>query len=216
MPTNPTRDTPTVREDELRERMATWRYRLHGPMSAGERLELIADLDRVLAALDAACECACHDEAEDMPWCDDHQRADPCELCGSPRLLPATPDSEPSAGRCPDCRRVIPKMHEGHRHAKDCPRYSSADTERLDLWEIIEDEAWTIQAVDEYDSLAGDGDVRWDVIQYHMAEPRERVVGTGRTPKAAVLNAIDAARGAEPSTQPEQPGARTGEEDADG
>jgi hypothetical protein len=60
------------------------------------------------------------------------------------------------------------------------------DAERLD-W--IERENATLECF-ATPTGAGDADVRWRVITYHMQSPVEREVGDGDTPRAA----IDAAR----------------------
>jgi hypothetical protein len=68
---------------------------------------------------------------------------------------------------------------------------AEADTKRL---EHIKSGCLTLQCCEDhgYD----DADVHWEVIEYHMAEPKERMIGYGRTPQEA----IDAAM----SPQPEE------------
>ena len=37
---------------------------------------------------------------------------------------------------------------------------------------------------------ADDDDVFYDAVSYHMAEPKERVIGTGTTPREALIQAM--------------------------
>lgn len=64
------------------------------------------------------------------------------------------------------------------------------DSERLG---IVDSNSWTIEC---YDIPTGgdDTDIGWRVIEYYMAKPNEREIGSGKTPREA----IDAAIGAQP------------------
>jgi hypothetical protein len=56
------------------------------------------------------------------------------------------------------------------------------DAERLDY---TERECLTVRCVD-IPTGAGDADVGYEVVSYHMAEPYARIVGAGPTPRAAI------------------------------
>lgn len=93
-------------------------------------------------------------------------------------------------------REVVSEMYESHRpsdstvgrwaslieEAADAYEASARDAERLD-W--IEREACTVQA-----ATAGEDDLHYEVVSYHMAFPFTRLIGYGATPREA----IDAAR----------------------
>lgn len=58
----------------------------------------------------------------------------------------------------------------------------------LDYIDILEKEGWGL--VPKSVPTGGDDyDVEWTVVSYHMAEPKERVVGRGSTPREAIQDA---------------------------
>lgn len=52
----------------------------------------------------------------------------------------------------------------------------------------IEDECWDLRCTNE-PTGGDDYDVLWHVIEHHMAEPKERTIGTGLTPLQALVRA---------------------------
>jgi hypothetical protein len=70
-------------------------------------------------------------------------------------------------------------------------RNQAADTTRsedTELLDFVEGECVTVQCYSI--PYMDDADVGFKVIQYHMAEPREREIGFGSTPRAALRDAI--------------------------
>lgn len=61
----------------------------------------------------------------------------------------------------------------------------------IELYKVIEDNAWDLRCFDE-PSGGGDGDydIKWCVIEHYMDQPKERVIGRGRTPIDAIEQAL--------------------------
>lgn len=59
-----------------------------------------------------------------------------------------------------------------------------AEAEALELLTLAESECWTIRC--QSYTNGDDGDVGWEVVSYHMAEPRERVEAAAPTPLEAL------------------------------
>lgn len=57
------------------------------------------------------------------------------------------------------------------------------------LWKAIEDNTWDLRCIDE-PTGGDDYNVAWIVIEHHMAEPKERQIGYGKTPLEAIAQAI--------------------------
>ena len=55
---------------------------------------------------------------------------------------------------------------------------------------------WTLRCV-EVPTGAGDADVGWEVVSYHMAAPNEHVEGVGASPREALARAIEAVQAAD-------------------
>jgi hypothetical protein len=72
---------------------------------------------------------------------------------------------------------------------------------------IIEDSCWDIRCRD-VPTGGDDYDIVWDIIEHYQAAPKERVVGTGRSPREALADATSAlSRPHQPT--PSAPGAST-------
>lgn len=61
----------------------------------------------------------------------------------------------------------------------------------LELFEALEVNCWDLRCID-IPTGGGDADVGWNVIEHHMAAPRERIVGTGSSPAEALRAALTA------------------------
>lgn len=59
--------------------------------------------------------------------------------------------------------------------------------EAAELFKLIEEECWTLKC-QSYPGM-DDAEVGWEVIEYHMAKPHERVVASGSTPLRAMREA---------------------------
>lgn len=80
-------------------------------------------------------------------------------------------------------------IEEAERRAEQRVRADIArDSERLD-W--LESGCCDVRFRSEPIADTGDADVYCDIVQHHMAKPRERVIGSSET----IRDAIDAARG---------------------
>ena len=64
----------------------------------------------------------------------------------------------------------------------------SFDTSVQDPLAVLEDNCWDMRCFD-IPTGGGDADIGWSVIEHHMAPPKERVVGTGRSPREALQDA---------------------------
>lgn len=62
----------------------------------------------------------------------------------------------------------------------------TADSERLD-W--LEDGCCDVRFRSEPIADTGDADTYCDIIEHHMAEPKERIIGSGETVRAAINSA---------------------------
>lgn len=86
------------------------------------------------------------------------------------------------------CDEICKCTAEGWRTAEEdmAKRLEAAerDSKRLDF---MEREHCTVRA-----EATCDGDVFYEVVDYYMAEPQERVIGSGTTPRDALDAAIDA------------------------
>lgn len=58
------------------------------------------------------------------------------------------------------------------------------------LLKAMEDGCWTLRCTDYQIADTGDADVGWEVIEHHMAKPHERLIGQGRTPRKALMDAL--------------------------
>ena len=63
------------------------------------------------------------------------------------------------------------------------------DLDGLNALDVLEDNCWDLRCID-IPTGAGDADVGWNVIEHHMAPPKERIVGTGNNPAAALADAL--------------------------
>ena len=59
-----------------------------------------------------------------------------------------------------------------------------------DLLAAMEQECWTLRCID-VPTGGGDADVAWEVVQHHMANPRDRVIASGKTPEQALTAALE-------------------------
>lgn len=55
--------------------------------------------------------------------------------------------------------------------------------------EIIEQNCWDLRCVD-IPTGADDADIGWQIIEHHMAPPKERIVGYGKSPMEALNEAM--------------------------
>ena len=62
-------------------------------------------------------------------------------------------------------------------------------SERIDVAKILEDNCWALRCID-IPTGAGDADIGWNVVEHHMAPPKERIVGTGNSPIEAIRDAV--------------------------
>ena len=86
-----------------------------------------------------------------------------------------------------DGNGLFPLFGHPPRSAED-----ARDAERL---RFLADEQCTLRVVDVPIPLSGDADTIWEVVDYYMAEPKERIIGTGATPAQAIDQAIAGKRG---------------------
>lgn len=67
---------------------------------------------------------------------------------------------------------------------------SGADrSESEAAFEVIEQNCWDLRCVD-IPTGAGDADIGWQIVEHHMAPPKERVVGYGNSPLEALNDAM--------------------------
>lgn len=79
--------------------------------------------------------------------------------------------------------------------SQPAPAQQAVDVEAVKLFEVIEQECWDVRCIS-IPTGAGDADVAWEIIEHHMARPKERVVGRGSTPMEALNEAINGGRDA--------------------
>jgi hypothetical protein len=60
---------------------------------------------------------------------------------------------------------------------------------RYEPLQILEENCWDLRCID-IPTGAGDADIGWNVIEHHMAPPKERIVGTGSSPIEAIQDAL--------------------------
>ena len=65
----------------------------------------------------------------------------------------------------------------------------AAGSRERDLLAVMEEEHWTVRSVD-VPTGGDDSDVAWEVVEHHMADPQERVIASGKSPRAALLAAL--------------------------
>lgn len=58
-----------------------------------------------------------------------------------------------------------------------------------DLLKVLEDNCWDLRCVTD-NPAPGDYKTTWRVIEYYERAPIERILGTGKTPAEAILDAI--------------------------
>lgn len=58
----------------------------------------------------------------------------------------------------------------------------------LDKYEAIEENSWDLRCED-VPTCGDDCDIAWIVIEHHMAKPKERIIGRGKTPLEAIEQA---------------------------
>lgn len=105
----------------------------------------------------------------------------------------ATARAEAAEARCDlfDTQAAAAKVMAANAEAqRDAARAEAA------LLSAIENRCWDVRCVD-VPTGGGDSDVAWVVIEHHMAPPRERQVGYGNSPAAAIRAALagEAGRG---------------------
>lgn len=57
--------------------------------------------------------------------------------------------------------------------------------------EIIEQNCWDLRCVS-LPTGAGDADIGWEIVEHHMAPPKERIIGRGNSPMKAFNEALGA------------------------
>lgn len=57
--------------------------------------------------------------------------------------------------------------------------------------EIIEQNCWDLRCVS-LPTGAGDADIGWEIVEHHMAPPKERIIGRGNSPMKALNEALGA------------------------
>lgn len=70
--------------------------------------------------------------------------------------------------------------------------------------EIIEQNCWDLRCVS-LPTGAGDADIGWEIVEHHMAPPKERIIGRGNSPMEALNEALGAP---ENVSQPPESGER--------
>lgn len=94
-----------------------------------------------------------------------------------------------------DWKRRAEDMHRRVTAAEGCAynrwMRDQRDAARAEaaLLSAIENRCWDVRCVD-VPTGGGDSDVAWVVIEHHMAPPRERQVGYGNSPAAAIRAAL--------------------------
>lgn len=169
--------------EELERRLAELRAANEAATSwgaaVGARLEEIKDIERQLSRLAAT------------------------PKAGVDMTLPEIPDDD--ADFSPDLARKIIERYQQIVRSLTLPSVlggvdqpSSADGQQCNeqsgkqlspALEIIEQNCWDLRCVD-IPTGAGDADIGWQIIEHHMAPPKERVVGYGNSPIEALNDAL--------------------------
>lgn len=66
-------------------------------------------------------------------------------------------------------------------------RLSTRERQPAELLAMMEEECWTLRCITLPN--AGDADVAWEVISYHMSAPQERTLAIASSPLAALQKA---------------------------
>ena len=77
-----------------------------------------------------------------------------------------------------------------HAFDKDCTVCRlEAENKQLEKYEAIEENAWDLRCTD-IPTGGDDYDIGWIIVEHHIVEPRERIIGRGKTPIEAITEAL--------------------------
>lgn len=122
------------------------------------------------------------------------ERTEECGHCDGSGFLASQPDPAAEIARlkseiiAADADRVASRTALGlaTRRAARAESELAVIREALDF---VEAECLTVRCEEYPIADTGDADVGWEVVQYYMAKPNERVIARGNTPLAAIGNA---------------------------